>query len=337
MKKYIYIAFAALGLAACGSDEITEPVMTLDGKQTPMTLTTVVGEPTAVSRAAGTDAQMQKAQIVQGQKVGVFITDALDRFNNATTQAYATRYFQSGLEFVANGSGGWQGTIPALYWPVDGNNVIVRAYAPKQSAWSINGTNTFKVQSNQTSTANYLASDLLNGLSTTADATTGVTPRNEDSDGTAATIPIKFTHKMAKITIKFANAGAGFNNSTINGVYIVNTIAAATVTTDKYGGITNLTTSGTTTADIQSGTSSAESSAIVVPTQKVGGTKNFLKVTTSDGGVFYYKPTEFTLEGGKEYVYTLQLSLYGLTVTSSSIEEWTTVNQTTTVPTLNFS
>lgn len=336
MKKYIYTAFAALALAACGSDETTDQMLTLEGQGAPMTITTLIADASAETRAAGTDAEMQKAQIVQGQHVGVFITNALDRFNNATTQAYATRYFQSGLDFIANGSGGWQGTIPALYWPIDGNNVIVRAYAPKQSAWALNATNNFTVSNNQTSLANYLASDLLNGLSTTADTSTGITARNEDANGTAATIPIKFYHKMAKVTIKFATAGAGFNNSTINGVYIVNTVRSATVSTDKWGGITGVATSGTTTSDIQSGTSSAQSSAIVVP-QAVGGTKNFIKVTTTDGGVFYYAPAAFTLEGGKEYVYTLQLSLFGLTVTSSSIEAWSEVNKTTTVPTLTFS
>lgn len=143
------MAAAALVLAACNSEETD----TWAGE---IRLSSGV-ETQQVTRSIATG--LQGNQIANDVHVGFFI--------NENVEKDATTTYTQNLDYTANGSGGFSGT--AVYFPQSGNGVNIYAYAPRKddsqddSKLALNGTYAFSIQTDQSTDANYLASDLLWG------------------------------------------------------------------------------------------------------------------------------------------------------------------------------
>ena len=190
------------------------------------------------------------------------------------------------------------------YFPA-GSSTTVQAYAYYPSTA---GT-TFSVSTNQTSDANYKASDLMYASNRTI--TKGST------SGTA----LAMSHKMAQLKLVVAAAsgsGLTISNVKVNAKYQVSFTAssgAATVTGSATD-ITALTAAGT--------------GYILIPPQAINGIT--VKVTASSQTATYTFTSTNSLEAGKSYTMNLTVGLNDVGVTTS-ISTWTGSGTVTVQPT----
>lgn len=191
------------------------------------------------------------------------------------------------------------------YFPA-GSSTTVQAYAYYPSTA---GT-TFSVSTNQTSDANYKASDLMYASNRTI--TKGSTT------GTA----LAMSHKMAQLKLVVAAAsGSGLSISSVkvNAKYQVSFTAssgAATVT----GSATDITA-----------LSAAGTGYILIPPQAINGIT--VKVTASSQTATYTFTSTNSLEAGKSYTMNLTVGLNDVGVTTS-ISTWTGSGTVTVNPTV---
>ena len=296
-------AATMLTLVACSSDEV-ERTSTPQGEKA-ISLTSSV----AMTRA---ESNLQSSTLVSTSvKVGAFGvsgSDVIDRNNN--------------IQYAVDANGVLNASNRAMIWPQTGSASIY-AYAPYAEGWTYNEAHEFTVKTDQSTGANYLASDLLYGV-----------PAKNPVKETTEAIPVKFVHKLAKLTVTITKA----SNSaiTLNGgkLSVLNTKIATTFTPNT-GAITAA--SGTATV-IKAGTLNSETpsalSVIIVPQQLAAGTR-FLMVEA--GGKTYVAnlPAATTFEGGKAYELSATVSDSSapageaLTISSTTITDWDSTPGTT--------
>ena len=283
MKKISLFTIALAGwvLMGCSSDEMKDGQV---GQQTPITFVS------NVSTMRSTNVNLQKTQLAEGVKVGVFVRDA-DGFISGGNNAQLT----------ASGAGGFTGS--PIYFPEDGAAVSVHAYAPYQSGWSdqFDVAATFTVSTNQSTDDGYLASDLLHGVPTETNSFTKETP----------VVTLNFQHKLSKLTVKFKTSedtDVDLRGATIN---IVNTLPSATL---KVSDGTLGTATGTATA-IKAVTFASDAteflaSAVIVPQKVAAG--SFIQVILTNGKMLNARlNAEATFASGKAYVYSVNISGQG--------------------------
>lgn len=223
--------------------------------------------------------------------------------NALSTSVKVGAFGVSGSATITNGNNneytvGTNGTLTAtneMAWPSDASaKVNIYAYAPYQSNWTYNSANAFSVQTDQSSDANYLASDLLYAKAT-------------DKTQTTEAIALNFTHKLSRINVTIKK-GEDASTITLNGakVYITNTYIATTLNPSTGA----LAETPSTAADILIGTLSAEPTAtgttlygITIP-QAIAAATKLVKVTTTDKVYVAKLGSATTLEGGKSYNFT---------------------------------
>ena len=294
MMKVIKYTLWALGIAALSACTIDEMDSAFDK---------VPVEFSVVDSAA---AQMTRA------------TSSITTFNaSETVKVYvkpngASSY--TGYDYTTAAAGNAPSlTAPSTppYFPA-GSSTTVQAYAYYPST----AGSTFSVNTNQTSNANYKASDLMYASNRTI--TKGSTT------GTA----LAMSHKMAQLKLVVAAAsGSGLSISSVkvNAKYQVSFTAssgAATVTGSATD-ITALTAAGT--------------GYILIPPQAINGIT--VKVTASSQTATYTFTSTNSLEAGKSYTMNLTVGLNDVGVTTS-ISTWTgsgsvTVNPTVTTEVTN--
>ena len=300
MKKISLFTIALAGwvLMGCSSDDMKDGLTT--GQQTPITFVS------NVSTMRSANVNLQKTQLAEGVKVGVFVRDA-DGFISGGNNAQLT----------ASGTGSFTGS--PIYFPEDGAPVSVLAYAPYQSGWSDQAdvAATFTVAANQSTDDGYLASDLLHGVPTGTNSFTKETPE----------ITLNFQHKLSKLTVKFKTSedtDVDLKGATIN---IVNTLPSATL---KVSDGTLGTATGTATA-IKAVTFASDAteflaSAVIVPQKVAAG--SFIQVVLTNGKMLNARlNAEATFASGKAYVYTVNISGQGAEAKaeielSSTVTDW---------------
>ena len=304
MKTRLFVTMATVALmaAGCSNDENEGTDSNWNGE---ILLSSGV---TVQTRAANTPPD---TQIGNGQKVGVFINDAI------TSTAIGTN-----LQYDADGGGNLAlaTTDPAQkqpYYPATGNAVNIIAYQPYNAgALLTDGGYEFAVQTDQSQQSGYYNSDLL--YSAKADAYT----RQKAAQS------LGFVHKLSKVVCTLTS-GVGAPTVTGATVSIVN---AETKVTFKPadGNLTAATTNGSKSDITMNSTIATGSYIAVIPPQTFEKNAQFLKVTlsaTAGGGVFYYKipngsgDAPLSLVSGNVYTYDITEHLTKLTVTSS-IEPW---------------
>jgi len=317
-RFFMTMAAAALVLAACNSEETD----TWAGE---IRLSSGV-ETQQVTRSIATG--LQGNQIADGVHVGFFI--------NENVEKDATTIYTQNLDYTANGSGGFSGT--AVYFPQSGNGVNIYAYAPwkDDSSLALSGTYAFSIQTDQSTDANYLASDLLWGqpMKLKAESTTEYESANPVAR-TKNNVNVSFKHLLSKIQVTLKpDAASGLTTADFKGakLEILSVLPGVTLTLVD-GSISDA--SGTTTTVIAAAYSKTETpsaltaAAIVAPQTFTKGTQ-FMKVTLATGGeLFYTLPNgdtdkDLKLASGKIYKYEITVKLTQLTVTST-IEDWAVI------------
>ncbi len=279
MKKLSIFALglAVMTLASCSSDD---QQMQNNSLSTPITLVSNL----ANMRSANTS--LQKTQIAEGMKVGVFVKDA----NGYITDG-------DNAEMTADGSGNFTGTT--LYFPEDGSDVSVYAYAPYNASFTskMEEAVAFSIAADQSTDANYLASDLLCGAPSGENAYNRTTPA----------VPLVFKHMLSKMNIKFTLSGETDVDLKGATVSILNTKPSTTL---KVSDATLGEASGTATA-IKAVAFAADAtefvaSAIIVP-QTVGA-DDFIQISLADGRTLTAPlKSETSFVSGKAYTYTVKI------------------------------
>lgn len=297
MKKVlIAAAVALLALAACRKESTGELV---GGDATPITLVSSVSQ----TRSAQVD--LQKTQIASGVEVGVFVKGA-------------DSYVGDNACYTADGNGNFSGTT--LYFPSDGSNVSVNAYAPYNAAFTGKADQAvaFSVAANQSTDALYLASDLLWGTPS------GTNAFNKESP----VVPLNFSHMLSKITVKFTlgQTDVDLKGATIN---IVNTLPSTTlkVAEGTLGAATgNPTTIKAVTFTADEATFLA--SAVIVPQTVAAG--SFIQIVLADKMLDAKLDADAVFASGKSYTYNVNISGEGPEVKaeivlSSTVTDWDAV------------
>lgn len=280
--KLTIFTFAALtlSLGSCRNDNDVTPV---SNDKVPIKLTGSILE----TRAA---TALQSTQIDTSVHTGLFVVGAT---SSTTTIHYENVELTSDINGKFSSS-----TSSPLYYPIDGSDVSIYTYAPYNSAWTTFGVKTFTVNSDQSSDANYLASDLLYGAPSGS---------NQFSKSNTSAIEIIHTHKLAKVTLHFdVQDGTDLNGATIN---ILNTLPSITLNTQS--GKLGQEASGEATtikAHVATTTDGEDASVILVP-QTIAAQTPFIEIKTSDSKTLQVKlgDSGATFETGQAYTYTVTI------------------------------
>ena len=289
----------------------------------------IPGQPMTVTSATrATDGRTLSNQFEDGEEVWLWA------IMEHTTNEHITAW-----RLKANGSGGFSSLTNGAdkYWPSDGSKLNVYALhgnfknSPTISEGTTKWSNlslTHTVEANQSTDNNKRLSDLLYSQ------TSSVAPNN--------TVQLTFDHLLAKITVKLDLTNSkGINEGELANaeVTLTNILPDATISNMLLtANPVQTSTTGTRTTIISGKIPSSITSgnvigSAIVPLQDFGGGKgtdsenNVISITldSPDSRSFSYKPTSsVTLTAGNEYIYTLKIINGELSVSSITVNEFTT-------------
>lgn len=308
-KFMMMIAAAAMTLAACSNDDES------DNWAGEIRLSSGLTVQQTDTRAA-TD--IQSGQFASGEKIDVFISENIQ---DGQLKSTFTTYPQP-LAYTADGNGAM--AAPANnqpYFPTSGNGVNIYAYYPAGTGAVRTATEVaFSVQTDQSTDANYKASDLMYGVP-------AQNPVNRTSSATALT----FKHLLSKVTIKLQQ-GAGSPTLT-DAVVTLKDVKPSTTLNASTGAISDASGEAGNIIVKAKNTTGLDNSAVVVP-QTLG--INFIEVALANGGVLTSKDlkdvggnpiSNVVLVAGYDYTYTITVNLTSLDVTSA-IAPWASTTGT---------
>lgn len=269
--------FLMAGFTSCTNDELEQKP--LDGR-TPINLTSSVAT-RSISQ------NIQDTQIAAGVQVGVFAQSGGTAIENGDNNA-----------LTADGTGGFTGGN-TMYFPEEGD-VSIYAYAPYNSNWAgmLSTDNEFTVQTDQSSDANYCASDLMIGV-----------PSTNPVPSTTEAVQLNFKHKLTKLNINFnvGTSGIDLKGATVK-VKNVKTTATVNIETGIVTESTSPAVADITAAVFDAAATTFTASVIFVP-QTITANTAFVEVETTSAGSFTAPLSQdVTFEGGKKYTYTAQFT-----------------------------
>ena len=300
MKKLFFFAAAAsVMLAACSSDNEEATV----AEKSAIRLSTQ--SLTGMTRAGQS---VQLTQFAADENVGIFLAE--DNAGSPVTSGTNVTPYAQPLTYVADGAGNLANT---QYWPQDGNGLHIFGVYPLAAATAAAAYNatgvTFTVAADQTSDANYKASDLMTGLPTL--------PLTNPVARTTANVPMTFTHLLTKVDVNLS-AGEGFTSTEMDAA-VVSILGTKLTTTFDVQSTTVGAASGTA-APIVAGTGTTNSVSIVP--QAIAANTSFLKVTVGGGDYIYKLPAATTFAAQTKYVFNITVNKTGLVLTTTQITAW---------------
>ena len=276
-ERIITLATSLMLLTAC-SEYIGED--TPDGR-IPVNLgyTTLTAEE-ATRTAAATD--INDANIATGDKITVQIK------NNGAAASTYTSY-----TYTAAAAGAMTPPSTKPYYPTGSTNIDILAYYPYNAAAN------FDVAADQTTDANYKASDLMVATKTNQAKTT-------------ETVALAFQHQMAKLVV---TATAGDGVSKINTITLkqVKRRVTFTNTTGAVGTATSI--SGTDVTLFKDGSEDTGTGAALIPGQTITG--NLIEIATDQGTATYSVPSGKTFTANTKYTISITVNRTAVGTTNS--------------------
>ena len=275
-KNMIFAAIAALALTACSNDDEIKV-----GGDNAILLTSSLN--VAETRAA-TD--IQTSAFDAGETVDVYITEH-NGGNNPTTYPQPIEY--------STAAGGALTVGTQYYYPTSGNGVNIYALYPATAATG----ELFTIKEDQSTDANYKASDLMYGKPAT----------NNPVSPSANAVNIQFTHLLSKVTI---NLIAGANVTSLEGAKVellgVKLSTSLTAGIDGHS-ITDASGEAKPVTVMTATAAQTSGSAIIVPQTLP---EMFLQVTL-DGATLTGKLDSGApeLTAGNEYTYDITVNMRG--------------------------
>lgn len=267
----LFAAAALTVLTACSSDDATTEAP--NEQRTPVTLKHTTVDATETRAAQN----LNDGTFASGEEIKV-------RISNTGADSWTDYDFTT----AAAGAMSPASTVP--YYPAGAQNIDLVAYYPATAGTS------FTVQTDQTSDANYKASDLMFA---------SVTNQAKQAEA----VNLDFTHKLAKICV---NVTAGTGVSSITSVSLLN--VKPTVSFNQATGAVGE-ASGTATTIAMS-----NDGAAVIPAQTIGG--GLLSIVT-DKGTATYTVASKAFAAGQQYTINLTVNLRNVGITNA-ITGWTT-------------
>lgn len=321
-KELFTMLFATLAFAACGSDD--EMTTTADnGDRQPILLSGSVSS-TSSSATRTASLNLQAEQILAGSgNVRVHV------YYNPNTYISDDGYGFEGILFSADGLGGLTLTEktpaqPKPFYPANAKPVDIYAWSPADILTV--GTRfadavEVGVKADQTTDANYIASDLLYG-------------NRLNQAKSKQTEEITFSHRFAKVIINLsADPGYGVTTADLQKATIeLTNVRLSRPFSLKDGSFPGLadddpTASGVTLSSVKlkAATQTDLDVTACVPPQKVKkGTYLFsIKYVNADFIYIYDGDTDLVFEPSKVYTFDVKVRSVGITVTSS-ITDWAT-------------
>lgn len=291
-----------------------------------------------------------------GQEIDLFIDEALTPGTTATYQG-EVRYLKStapdGAGAVGKGnfetySDVGRSSEVTLYWPASGNGLYFYAYYPKGAMTGpVKSTTTtpqtFTVSASQGTATASMPYDLMFGEPNgrpIGTATSNPVPRPTDNQRAAAAVNLNFKHCLSKVVVTIQGDGYGIavdgtdaNDPTKNQltgalVTLGNNDICLQADVVPNSGVATAKTSGTkgtvTLKSDAAGNTSLTNYCILPPGQTLTGKTINVKLTDSGVKSFtvpQYNSSDVVLEAGKEYVYTVTVGLYEVSVTAT-VQEW---------------
>ena len=300
--KHLFLAAAAtMMLAACSNESEN------NAQQGQIRLTTTDMQVTTRS----TSQALLATQFDNGDQIDVFIKDAVDQENTQPEQVYTQP-----LVYTADGSGNLT-TTATQYWPPYKRSISIWGVYPKGTA----GTNVesvnieFSVKEDQTSAANYKASDLMTG--TAANPVAQLETLQE--------IPLTFKHLLSKVNVNLSKTEATTDISDADlanaEIYIMSTKPTTKFTPKSYAidKADALGTAFTNGIYVCKGTTG---SCIVVPQDMTAG-DNLIKVLIGNDTFLYKVPAGgISFEPQKLHTFNIKIHKANIIVTST-ITAWT--------------
>lgn len=275
-KNMIFAAIAALALTACSNDDEIKV-----GGDNAILLTSSLD--VAETRAA---TNIQTSAFDAGETVDVYITEN-NGGNNPTTYPQPIEY--------STAAGGALTVETQYYYPTSGNGVNIYALYPATAATG----ELFTIKEDQSTDANYKASDLMYGKPAT----------NNPVSPSANAVDIQFSHLLSKVTI---NLIAGANVTSLDGakVELLGVKPSTTLTAGINGHSITAASGDATPITVMTATETVTSgSAIIVPQTLP---EMFLQVTL-DGATLTGKLDSGApvLTAGNEYTYNITVNMRG--------------------------
>lgn len=261
---------------------------------------------------------IQSGQFAADEKIDVFINEVVSADETATTS------YTQPLVYTAGGDGSMS-TSPQPYYPTSGKDVNIYAYYPSGTVTSIDADAAsveFTVKENQSSDANYKASDLMYG--------TASNPVKRIKDD----VNITFKHLLSKVTVTLKQ-GAGIKDLDLTNAKVELLNVLPTTKLEPSTGTIDEATGTQTEITVMDKGTNLSGSAVVVPqtlNKEVEGKRRFIRVTLETGGVLYSQNLtdadnepigDIEMTAGNEYKYEITVNLTSLDI-KSSITEWVT-------------
>jgi len=286
------LAGCILSLAGCSKEESEHH--NNQGGTEKILLTSSIGTTRTLNQ------NIQASQLANGNTVGVYVTND------------EAEVISDNTKITADGDGGFIYSRD-LYWPVEGKTNIY-TYGPYQDSWNgkLGEDVEFTVEKDQSTDEGYLKSDLLFGLPVA----------DNPLEQTSASVPLAFTHKLAKLNITVINET---ETSLADATVILKDMPITVTMNTKTGELGK--TSGSDTIRVATFAGSATSykcSAIVIP-QKLTYGSQVVKVRLKNGKTMAATTrTDMELQSGKTYNFNITVTVGGadLNVTLSSITNW---------------
>lgn len=195
------------------------------------------------------------------------------------------------------------GTI--IKWPPTGT-VDMKAFYPSTVT---SGTTSFTVQTDQTTDANYKASDLMYA-----------TPITGQSQTTSA-VGFTFKHALTKIVVKLTK-GSNLPQDDFNSCTV--TLSANTTAAINSGVAGTANTAGNITmgTGVSSSTAATFSLAAIIVPQTIASGQNFINIKIGNDTGYLQLNSNVTFDPGKVYTYELTVYSSVITLQSTTITDW---------------
>lgn len=249
---------AAVGFTSCSSDEMDNQNSKLQGGQ-------IIRLTTSASTMRATNDPQAGTALSTSSDLAVFAMNGTTALENGNNEQY-----------TVDGSGNMSPITAShlMVWP--GKALNFYAYAPYNSAYTYNGSNSFSVKTNQSTEADYLASDLVLAQAATA----------ADYD-TSTPVALQFKHQMAKINVTINKAAGATVDLSKAKVSIINTQITTTfkpnATNTGDDKVLGEASDDATDIVIVSALGDATSAVGIIVPQTIAAGKGLVKIQTNPG------------------------------------------------------